>query len=437
MGVAAASGVICLPDSRPDRGKVSVDMTTCENGHAVPGGQPYCGECGAEILVACPAGHHTSALNHFCTVCGSPLSPAPIDATGDDAVDGDAAHYHGDHAPVVAAPPKDGRLSDAPQPDAERTRWLRSPALAIVGLVGVAAVGALMAMLASRNGSGGSSSSGGGGGTQIELARQFLLDRCDLPDDASLTHLGTLPGDNGLTEISFTTSEDFVGTVYVDANSGFLDEVDCPGSADGDIEVPPEWEGVGDPVEYLVASECGFGPDTRFDLSLISVSDAAPGEQPTWEIGLPDGTIGRLLPSGEIECPVASSAPDVPPPTPQPPSSDDPSCPDPLPPARISPEQAAACVMTRWANGDLDSASLFTTGGDVIEPLRDVEPDGPPEPFGCSPAEYPPPGDPNGDFGDPLNCVYQINDGLTANLYVDATPSAGGYVFAIAFAGVD
>ena len=285
-------------------------MARCSNDHEVPDGKHFCGRCGTEMVVACPEGHTTGASNQFCTECGAPLSPRQDEGTAsDNPIDdaGPGATKADDHPPAPAPSP-DSRLDDPPPPCGQ-SRWRGAPQATIVGLVGVGVVVALVAALAFRRGDGGGGSDGGEGvGTQVELAQQVLQERCDIPGDGSLEHLNTLPGDDELTEISFTTSEDFVGTVYVDAHSEFLDEVDCPGSAENDIEVPPEWEGVGDPVEYLVAIECGFGPETRFDLELVSISDPRPGEQTTWEIGLPDGTVGRLLPNGEVECPTPPPA---------------------------------------------------------------------------------------------------------------------------------
>lgn len=246
-----------------------------------------------------PRGHPNPPTNRFCSECGATLAAVNPSDQADEAMEAPGT------APGFPQP-----ASAAPGGVTARPSWQPRA----VGVAGVLLVIALIAVLvtSSKNDTASERPQADAASSVNELAEQYLRDNCDIPGDGSLEHLSTSPTDDDLTEIAFTTSEDFVGSVYMDQDSEFLDQVDCPGSAENSTEVPPEWEGVGDPVEYLVASECGFGPETRFDLTLISISDPPPGEDPTWEIGLPDGTTGRLLPNGEVECPEVPDTTTVP-----------------------------------------------------------------------------------------------------------------------------
>lgn len=58
-------------------------MAKCRNGHDVPDGQHYCGDCGVAVMVVCPDGHENPADNGFCFDCGSPIGEAGLGTDAD------------------------------------------------------------------------------------------------------------------------------------------------------------------------------------------------------------------------------------------------------------------------------------------------------------------------------------------------------------------
>ena len=49
-------------------------MPECLNGHPVPDGKRFCGECGIAVPQHCPNGHPVADGKPFCGQCGAPLS---------------------------------------------------------------------------------------------------------------------------------------------------------------------------------------------------------------------------------------------------------------------------------------------------------------------------------------------------------------------------
>lgn len=111
-------------------------MSSCPNGHEVPDGYLYCGECGTEVTVRCPEGHEVGASDSHCTECGVPLgfdtaaAPAPDDA--------------GDDSEEPTAPTTDTEESPASPPASRRSSRRRWPVAAVVALLVLAVGGYLM-----------------------------------------------------------------------------------------------------------------------------------------------------------------------------------------------------------------------------------------------------------------------------------------------------
>lgn len=135
-------------------------MTTCPEGHPVPDGQHFCGDCGTRVVVSCPHGHENPYDNQFCFDCGEPfggdLHPdPPQDASSSPRLDDEVADR--DSATVVLEADSGQAATPAEQvanrPAAEETystelgekeRALRRPAVLVTAAVGFLFIVALL-----------------------------------------------------------------------------------------------------------------------------------------------------------------------------------------------------------------------------------------------------------------------------------------------------